>query len=235
MKNLNFQSKSNSLKILKRFSNQEINVPIFGTFQSNNLQNNIDKYLKNIEKKFKKGKIIIRSSAIDEDQINISNAGKYDSFVCDFQKKKDLKKGLIFVLQKLKSPKDEVIFQKYISNPQVSGVIFTRDINTNAPYYVINYDKSGLTDLITSGKKHISQKTLNILKNAKKIPSKFKKLIKIVKKIEQIFNEDRLDIEFAIKNNKVFIFQVRNLKKNNKIDEKLFFSAITNLKKKLKK
>ena len=235
MKKLNFRSKSNSLKILKRFSNHEINVPIFGTFQKNNLQNNIDKYLKNIEKKFKKGKIIIRSSAMDEDQINISNAGKYDSFVCNVQKKKDLKKGLIFVLKKLKSPKDEVIFQKYISNPQVSGVIFTRDINTNAPYYVINYDKSGLTDLITSGKKHISQKTLNILKNTKKIPSKFKKLIKIIKKIEQIFNEDRLDIEFAIKNNKVFIFQVRNLKKNNKIDEKLFFSAITNLKKKIEK
>ena len=56
MKKLNFRSKSNSLKILKRFSNHEINVPIFGTFQKNNLQNNIDKYLKNIEKKFKKGK-----------------------------------------------------------------------------------------------------------------------------------------------------------------------------------
>ena len=74
----------------------------------------------------------------------------------------------------------------------MSGVIFTRDINTNAPYYVINYDTSGKSDLVTSGKKNISQKTLNILKKYRKIPKKFNKLINNVRILEKIFNEDRL-------------------------------------------
>ena len=115
----------------------------------------------------------------------------------------------------------------------MSGVIFTRDINTNAPYYVINYDTSGKSDLVTSGKKNISQKTLNILKKYRKIPKKFNKLINNVRILEKIFNEDRLDIEFAIKNNKVFIFQVRKLKDIKKINDVDFFSAIQNIEKKL--
>ena len=43
--------------------------------------------------------------------------------------------------------------QPFLNNLKCSGVIFTRDINNNAPYYKINYDdKSGSSDSITSGK-----------------------------------------------------------------------------------
>ena len=68
-----------------------------------------------------------------------------------------------------------------MSKPDISGVIFTKDINTNAPYYVINFDRSGKTDLVTSGKKNLSQQTLNILRNYKLIPAEFVKLINVVK------------------------------------------------------
>ena len=76
-----------------------------------------------------------------------------------------------------------------MSKPDISGVIFTKDINTNAPYYVINFDRSGKTDLVTSGKKNLSQQTLNILRNYKLIPAEFVKLINVVKKIEQVFKK----------------------------------------------
>ena len=72
--------------------------------------------------------------------------------------------------KKLNSKEDQIIFQNYIFKPEISGVIFTRDINTNAPYYVISYDTSGKTNLITSGKKNLAQKTLNVLKSLKIIP-----------------------------------------------------------------
>ena len=130
--------------------------------------------------------------------------------------------GILKVLKKLKSNNDEIIFQKYLSKPDISGVIFTKDINTNAPYYVINFDRSGKTDLVTSGKKNLSQQTLNILRNYKLIPAEFVKLINVVKKIEQVFKKDRLDIEFAIKKNKVYIFQVRNLKKITQLTKSYF-------------
>lgn len=234
--NLKLQSKASTLISLKSKLGKNINIPELIRIKKIYFrEKNKSLLIKKIIKKFNNQQIIIRSSAIDEDLENSSNAGRYDSFVVNSSNIKDLNNGILKVLKKLKSNNDEIIFQKYLSKPDISGVIFTKDINTNAPYYVINFDRSGKTDLVTSGKKNLSQQTLNILRNYKLIPAEFVKLINVVKKIEQVFKKDRLDIEFAIKKNKVYIFQVRNLKKNNTIDEKIFYSATVNLKKKIEK
>lgn len=234
--NLKFQTKASTLISLKKRYGQIINIPELLKIKKNFFEKkNSYLLIKKIIKKFENKNIIIRSSATDEDLENNSNAGKYNSCVVNTSNIKDLKNGILKVLKKLRSNNDELIFQKYLSKPEISGVIFTRDINTNAPYYVINFDKSGQTDLVTSGKKNLSQQTLNILRNYKFLPLEFSKLIKTVRKIEKIFNEDRLDIEFAIKSKKVYIFQVRSLKKNNTIDENLFYSATINLEKKIEK
>ena len=234
--NLKLQSKASTLISLKSKLGKNINIPELIKIKKIYFrEKNKSLLIKKIIKKFNNQQIIIRSSAIDEDLENSSNAGRYDSFVVNSSNIKDLNNGILKVLKKLKSNNDEIIFQKYLSKPDISGVIFTKDINTNAPYYVINFDRSGKTDLVTSGKKNLSQQTLNILRNYKLIPAEFVKLINVVKKIEQVFKKDRLDIEFAIKKNKVYIFQVRNLKKNYTIDEKLFYSATVNLKKKIEK
>ena len=106
---------------------------------------------------------------------------------------------------------DQIIAQLFLKEAFLSGVVFTRDPETNAPYYVINYDKSGKTDLITSGKINPTSKTLIIYKNFKRIPLKFSLLIQSFKEIEKIYGSDRIDIEFAIskKNKKIYIFQCR--------------------------
>ena len=88
---------------------------------------------------------------------NQSNAGKYDSVIVEYLNYENVEKGLNKILKKLKSSQDEFIVQKLILKPEISGVAFTRDINTNAPYYIINYDKSGKTNLVTSGKKSNSK------------------------------------------------------------------------------
>ena len=69
-----------------------------------------------------------------------------------------LKKILFFkcvekIILEFKNSKDQILVQEFIKNPNISGVIFTRETNYNSPYYLINYDKSGQTDIITSGKK----------------------------------------------------------------------------------
>ena len=55
--------------------------------------------IKKIIKKFNNQQIIIRSSAIDEDLENSSNAGRYDSFVVNSSNIKDLNNGILKVLK----------------------------------------------------------------------------------------------------------------------------------------
>ena len=54
-------------------------------------------------------------------------------------------------------------------------------------------------------------------------------------KIEKLFNNDRLDIEFCSTKNTFYILQCRPLKKIQKIDDEKFNQAIVNVKKKIKK
>ena len=231
---LKFSNKAKTLQKLNSYFKDKINIPNFLFFTKKEILNNND-VISKVLKKFKKSPIIIRSSAQDEDNYSNSNAGKYDSVIIKNLNSEKIKNGLKKLFVKLKSEKDLVIFQKLLLEPEIFGVVFTRDINSNAPYYVINFDKSKKTNLITSGKKSVSQQTLNILKKSSFIPKEFKQLINIINKIEKVFKNDRLDIEFAIKKKKVFIFQVRPLKKSKNINEVFFYSVIINLEKKIQK
>ena len=119
-----------------------------------------------------------------------------------------------------------------IKNVSMSGVIFTKDINTGAPYYVVNYDdETGRTDTVTAGTDY-NNRSLYIYRNSiKDLKSKrFVKLINAVKEIEKVTNSKNLDIEFATDfSNKVFIFQIRPIttsanwrkKTNNEINKQL--------------
>ena len=223
-----FQSKSNTLDFLKK---KNFNINNFYSFSKLDIEHK-EKWITFLIKRFKNKKIIIRSSANDEDQLTGSNAGKYDSLILKKLSERSLLSSTKKIIKKFKSNRDKIIFQEYLDKPDMSGVIFTRDINNLAPYYVFNYDLSGKTNLITSGKKNISQKTLIIHRDYKKIPKKFNKLFLTCKKLEKIFGSDSLDIEFAVKNNKIYIFQVRPIFNRKKISDKLINSILINIEKK---
>ena len=60
-----------------------------------------------------------------------------------------------------------------------------RDINSNSPYCTINYDTSGKTNLITSGKFNPSMKIISILKIKLILTSFSEKKLLIIKLIEK--------------------------------------------------
>jgi phosphoenolpyruvate synthase/pyruvate phosphate dikinase len=147
--------------------------------------------------------------------------GKFVSIAnIDVNDKQALKKSIEMVINsfgKDKKKNDEIFVQPMLKNVTMSGVIFSCDIDTLSPYFVINYDESGSTNSVTSGisndlKSFVCFKENNNIKN-----KKLEKIIKASKECEKkfliiIF----LDIEFAFSDDQLYIFQVRAIVTNNK-------------------
>ena len=158
-------TKAESLKFLHKFSKDKFIIPKFIYFSLGQYKKNKAKIINKIQLNFKNQKIIIRSSAIDEDGKNKSNAGKYLSIVILIKNQKNvIGKAIDEVIKKFNSINDQILVQSFLDKPDMSGVIFTKDPKSSSDYYIINYDKSKKTDLIKSGKKNIRIKTELVFK-----------------------------------------------------------------------
>ena len=228
-------SKAESLFFLKKNEKKiGIKVPEFIYFTKKKYLTNPNKIFLKINKKFKNKKIIIRSSSLSEDNLSQSNAGKFKSFKNLEIQNQIIDKYIHKIIKEYDNDKDQVIIQEFVSKPDFSGVIFTRNINNNSPYYIINYDNSGSTDLVTSGNYNPLMRTITIKKTTKRY-QRFENELRKIEKIEKIYQNDRLDIEFCKKKNFLYIFQCRPLKEINKIDDKKFNESLINIEKKIRK
>lgn len=175
-------------------------------------------------------KIVVRSSSVNEDAMTSSNAGRYESVLNihsdDMEEVESAIKQVAnsymdifddaeYIEHGEVSPAimdEQILIQRQAKNIVLSGVIFTRDIINNLPYYVVTYDDNGSTDCVTSG---AGGKTTWIAKNASRefLGDCFVNLLGAVKEIEKIFDDvEALDIEFGIDfHDKINIFQVRPL------------------------
>lgn len=163
--------------------------------------------------------LIVRSSAGDEDGQLASQAGAYDSVAGVMSNDAvGLHAAARTVMDSYArshraASRDEVIFQTLIERPAMSGVVFTHDLNTGAPYYVINYDDvSGLTNTVTSGGGEYANRTLYIHRGATEAirSERFRRLIAAVQEVEQLLGSQFLDIEFALDTElQPYLLQVR--------------------------
>lgn len=158
-------------------------------------------------------KLIVRSSARSEDTFNSSNAGVYESvlnvdIVCT------LEDAIIQVIASYVDCEsdDQVLIQPMLQGVRLSGVAFTRTLEYSAPFYVINFDRTGLTDGVTSGasKDHF---TLHLRRGVSpetvEMPE-LRAVVVAILEIEERLGYDALDIEFAVDDvGIVHIFQTR--------------------------
>jgi phosphohistidine swiveling domain-containing protein len=213
-----FSSKARTLNFVKNIV-VLFKIPDLLHFKVDEFQLESTKVLKNIETKFCGHKVAIRSSAADEDGKIISSAGEYESILnVPSSNLGKVTKAVNRVISSYENKRllmvgDEVIVQKMVSDTTMSGVVFTHDLNTGAPYYVINYDdQSGLTDTVTSGDGVYANRTLYIHRDSVKglHSERFIKLLQAVQELEKAMESQFLDIEFALgKDLTPYLLQVR--------------------------
>ena len=210
----NFTSKSDTLEYLSKNITKSKIEPLI-SFTINDWKNNKSKILEKSCKKFKKQKVVVRSSALGEDTIETSNAGVFTSILNVIPSKNTLQKSIEHVIKSYNKKKhfnlnNQVIVQRQSTHIKTSGVIFTRISDTGAPYYIINYEDGKNTDSVTKG---LIGNSVKISRSTPmtKIPTKWRNLLYAIKEIESILKNNTIDIEFGITNNSIIIFQARPL------------------------
>ncbi|MBE6035704.1 MAG: hypothetical protein E7222_13555 [Clostridiales bacterium] len=177
----------------------------------------INRICEEINLQYNGSTIVVRSSSKNEDCFEKSNAGHYESILdVDSLDKSSVKKALEAVCNSYGkdgevAQDEQILIQRQTEEVVYSGVIFTRDIQYNRPYYVINYDDNGATDSVTSG---IGGKVIWIAHDIveEELPPDWRGIIVSVREIELLLKGMTLDIEFALnKKGETIIFQVRPL------------------------
>ncbi len=190
------------------------------TFPIDSWQSNPQEILKNVSSQCGNGPLVVRSSTSTEDSWSSSHAGSFHSELnVDGSDSAKVAKSIDKVFASYakagsQSDKDEVLVQPYLNNVSVSGVLFTRDGTTGAPYYIINFDRlSRRTDTVTSGT-GTQIETFVTAKDSDttKLDGWRQELIIAVREIESLLAYDTLDIEWAINDEgALYLLQVRPL------------------------
>lgn len=177
--------------------------------------------LNNISGQFGSQELIVRSSAIFEDGITESNAGKFRSYLkIDGGDRRSLESAIRGVISSFdKEESNQVLVQPMLQKVDWSGVVFTKNLNDGAPYYIVDYDdETGQTDSVTSGRG--VHKTIWVHRRCPRDylrSSRLRAIIEAVVEIEELEKNVALDIEFGLGNDGVvFVFQVRPLTTTNR-------------------
>lgn len=219
MKKLSFINKGENLKNLSTIIKNAKILPLVmvDDIDNKNIISNIQKL---------GNKVILRSSASNEDTDSTSNAGAFLSIP---NINTNDTKALKDALRKVKSSmgggcKDNyILVQPMLESIDICGVAFSVDKDNYAPYFCISYDESGSSDSVTSGQTS-NLTNIIVFREHKSKNKKINKIIKTLLELESIFDNNALDVEFAFtKNGDLYILQVRPLVMKNKNN---YFNAI---------
>lgn len=229
-----FGTKAETLKKLEDKLEKSTVLPQY-SFTVKQYEENSELVIDSIKKQFSSRELVIRSSALNEDTHNSSMAGNYESILSiDRTSDSEIRNASDIVIKSYlkgdqeQNPDNQILVQPMLENVEMSGVLFTKDLETSAPYYTINYDLSGSTESITAGSKG-EHHTLIFYKFSNIYPEdrNIRVLIEAVKELEEKTGFNSLDIEFAIADSKLYILQVRPIAAH-KNALKVFNSDITN-------
>lgn len=211
-----FGTKSETLKSLQNKLKKSLVLEQI-TFNVGDFEKNKNNIITNIQSKLNSKLLVVRSSALNEDTHNSSMAGSYESILKVIKDDDiNLKNSIEIVINSYtknnqdQDTNNQILVQPYLENVTMSGVVFTKNLQTSSPYYTINYDESDDTESVTSGSGDNLNTFICYRDFKEKINNKYLDiLIKAIKEIESIAKFDAIDVEFAFVNEKLYILQVR--------------------------
>lgn len=201
-------------RIYNRLSHASVLPQI--SFRVKEWKSSEEKYWQQCVKTWGEEEVIIRSSAINEDTKESSQAGKFESIsnvALSSRKAFSAAVESVIVSYADDNEDNQVLVQPMLKDVKICGVAFTVDPNSLGNYYVINYDESGSTSAVTSGNGQ-NNKLLYVFKG-KEInnqPDYISRLCMTLRELEELFGQNNLDVEFAVTDTgELYIFQVRVL------------------------
>lgn len=153
--------------------------------------------INDLEQKIGSAPWVVRSSCAREDTAQGSNAGAFLSLL--HVQPNDLTNAIEAVIAaygEQAEPQDEVLIQPLLQQVVCSGVAFSHDPNTCAPYRIINWHPGEDTAAVTGGSGgHIWQQAAL---SPEPVPEPFQGLVRLLEELLDLFGQQPLDCEFAL-------------------------------------
>jgi phosphohistidine swiveling domain-containing protein len=238
MEHLKLSSKSKTLETLAGKIKSASVLPLV-RFTLEDYQSKPEEIIQNILARFTEP-LIVRSSSLQEDNELTSNAGEFKTVLNVTPEQSALHQAIQEVILSFhdSNGKDEIFIQPMLKEVQIAGVIFTADLDTLAPYYIINYDENGSTSSVTSGSSNDLKTFVCYKEYIEDIKHTNLKMILLgAKECEELFGITSLDIEFAVTKNQLYILQVRQIvhKGKEKLENLDLSNALKKVAKKIEK
>lgn len=158
-------------------------------------------------------RLIVRSSAQNEDTAESSNAGKFLS-IADVSGEAAVLDAVTRVMEAMgPDPANQVFIQPFLTDVELCGVAFTVDPNTGGNYYILNYDDTtGSTSSVTDGTGAHLQTFCHFKgADASSVPPPLDRVVALCRELEALFQRPALDLEFAVSGGGLYLLQVRPL------------------------
>jgi len=170
-----------------------------------------------IAARFDGGQVVFRSSAVNEDGEQQSQAGAFASCLdVDSSQPRAVWSAVEEVIESMdECPENQILVMTMVTDVTLSGVIMTHELDSGAPYYVLNYDdETGKTDTITGGS--VVNKTVLVHRDyvTDHVDSpRVAELLELVRELEGLCDRGTpLDIEFAkTRDGQLHLLQVRRI------------------------
>ena len=211
---LSFTNKAGTLRALQGVLKSACIAPL-RSFSVSNWRENQQACVAGIEKVLGAGPWIVRSSGEREDGTAQSNAGAFLSVANVDAPGLEAAINAVIDAYGKPLPADEVLIQPMLAGVIRSGVAFSHDPNTCAPYRIVNWSEGGDTATVTGGVGGRAwQQAAN---SAVSVAPAFASIVALLEELLDLFSNVPLDCEFAVTKNEfdggevLWLLQVRPL------------------------